>query len=100
MFRVGDNELINILFTVYTANFRKGSNKYTLFGKMRNPFLTFPLSICIIVLNMHRMVSNCQTNSDRESYVDDLHNFVDVDVFGNCGKLKCVRKNDYDPGQL
>jgi hypothetical protein len=67
---------------------------------MRNPFLTFPLSICAIVLNIHRMVSNCQTNSDRESYVDDLDNFVDVDVFGNCGKLKCVRKNDYDPGQL
>ena len=37
------------------------------------------------------MVSNCVTNSEREDYVDDLSNFIPVDIYGYCGKLKCTR---------
>jgi alpha-1,3-fucosyltransferase len=44
------------------------------------------------------MVSNCRTSSHREDLVNELQNFVGVDVFGNCGKLTCAKSNDYDPG--
>ncbi|XP_069690390.1 alpha-(1,3)-fucosyltransferase C-like [Periplaneta americana] len=38
-------------------------------------------------------VSNCQTRSHREQYVAELSKFIPVDVYGNCGNLKCDRRN-------
>ena len=35
------------------------------------------------------MVSNCETNSERELYVQQLQEFIDIDVFGKCGPLEC-----------
>ena len=37
------------------------------------------------------MVSNCKTTSGRQKYVKELRTFGDVDIFGNCGWLKCPR---------
>ena len=34
------------------------------------------------------LVSNCVTSSRRESYVKELQNYIDVDVYGRCGKSK------------
>ena len=46
------------------------------------------------------MVSNCVTNSKREVLVAKLQNFVQVDVYGNCGPFNCTKSGDYDPGKL
>lgn len=35
------------------------------------------------------MVSNCKTHGRRESYVQELKQYVNVDVYGNCGDLSC-----------
>lgn len=38
-------------------------------------------------------VSNCQTRSQREQYVNVLAKHVQVDVYGDCGSLSCDRDN-------
>eukprot|EP00095_Tigriopus_kingsejongensis_P002490 maker-scaffold64_size435223-snap-gene-2.27 protein:Tk02490 transcript:maker-scaffold64_size435223-snap-gene-2.27-mRNA-1 annotation:"predicted protein" len=35
------------------------------------------------------MVSNCHTNSERESYANELAKFINVTVMGKCGPMKC-----------
>ena len=37
-------------------------------------------------------VSHCKTSSDRESYVKELQKYIDVDIYGACGPLKCGTK--------
>lgn len=39
------------------------------------------------------MASNCETESGREKYVTALEKFIDVDIYGECGALRC----DKDP---
>ncbi len=34
------------------------------------------------------MVSNCGTHSERENFVEELQQFIDVDIYGECGPLK------------
>jgi alpha-1,3-fucosyltransferase len=45
-----------------------------------------------------RFVSNCDSVSGRENYVDDLRKYVNVDIFGRCGNLESklgkTRDND------
>lgn len=35
------------------------------------------------------IVSHCQTSSARELYVQDLQSYIDVDVYGKCGRTAC-----------
>ena len=39
-------------------------------------------------------VSNCKTPSNRETYVQKLGQYIDVDIYGGCGSLECHRYND------
>ena len=39
--------------------------------------------------NIMWFVSHCNTSSKRELYVDELKNHIDVDIYGDCGDLKC-----------
>lgn len=36
-------------------------------------------------------VSNCETHSERELYVEKLKQFIDVDIYGLCGSMSCSR---------
>jgi hypothetical protein len=38
-------------------------------------------------------VSNCKTPSKREKYVLDLQKYIDIDIYGSCGKYKCSRRD-------
>jgi len=42
------------------------------------------------------MVSNCNTHSNREDYVELLKKYIPVDVFGACGKHKCAKIEDHN----
>lgn len=42
------------------------------------------------------IVSNCDTHSNREDYVEILKKYVQVDTFGACGKLTCSRTEDHN----
>lgn len=40
-------------------------------------------------------VSNCGANNNRLEYAKELGKYIQVDIYGNCGKLKCFkRKSD------
>jgi alpha-1,3-fucosyltransferase len=41
------------------------------------------------------MVSHCKTHGLREKYVEELRKHIDVDIYGNCGKLSCKRHAKY-----
>lgn len=36
------------------------------------------------------MVSHCNTHGQRENYVKELINYIDVDIYGGCGNLSCA----------
>ena len=36
-------------------------------------------------------VSHCQTNNFREKYVESLRQYIDVDIFGKCSGVECLR---------
>ncbi len=40
------------------------------------------------------VVSNCHTHSRREDYVKIMQKYIDVDVYGACGPLKCKGNGD------
>ncbi|XP_034935390.1 alpha-(1,3)-fucosyltransferase C-like [Chelonus insularis] len=39
-------------------------------------------------------VSNCNSMSGREKYVDELEKYIDVDIYGFCGQKSCKRDQD------
>ncbi|XP_025192854.1 glycoprotein 3-alpha-L-fucosyltransferase A-like [Melanaphis sacchari] len=39
-------------------------------------------------------VSNCNPNSNRKNYVNQLAQYISIDVYGKCGKLQCPKAND------
>jgi hypothetical protein len=41
-------------------------------------------------------VSNCDSESKREVYVKELQKYIDVDVYGKCGPLKCNNNSCYE----
>ena len=41
------------------------------------------------------IVSNCNTDSDRERYVNELKKYIQVDVFGSCGTQLCSPKSSH-----
>lgn len=42
------------------------------------------------------MVSNCNSHSQRENYVAKLMEFIQIDVYGKCGQIKCSREMNQD----
>ena len=39
------------------------------------------------------IVSHCNSESDRERYVNELRKYIDVDIFGKCGERLCSTKS-------
>ncbi|GAV00600.1 hypothetical protein RvY_11426 [Ramazzottius varieornatus] len=45
------------------------------------------------------IVSRCKSGSKREDFVAELQKYIDVDVYGRCGPLRCTRGNGSDSCQ-
>lgn len=39
-------------------------------------------------------VSNCHTKNGRMEYVKELSKYIDVDIYGKCGKFSCERNRN------
>ena len=43
-----------------------------------------------------QFVTNCKTNSRREKVISKLSKLINIDIYGRCGPLKCIKKpKDY-----
>ncbi|XP_077289839.1 alpha-(1,3)-fucosyltransferase C-like [Arctopsyche grandis] len=40
-------------------------------------------------------VSNCRSNNGRESYVEELQKYIQVDIYGSCGPFRCPRNDEH-----
>ena len=92
----------------WTMSYRWDSDVPLLYGRIR-PLPSAPADeseVEILIRETHKwttnyaqnknktvawMASHCETNGLREKYVQELSKFIDVDVYGGCGKLKCAR---------
>uniref|UniRef100_A0A5S6QNM8 Fucosyltransferase n=1 Tax=Trichuris muris TaxID=70415 RepID=A0A5S6QNM8_TRIMR len=81
-----------------TMSFRRDSDIYSPFGylKLRNPPLKTSQSTWLsIAVSKRKMIvwaaSFCGTASQRELFVAELQKYVKVDVYGDCGPLKCPK---------
>lgn len=39
-------------------------------------------------------VSNCDTSNNRHEYVEELSKYIRVDIYGECGNLKCLKSEN------
>ncbi|CAL4065750.1 unnamed protein product, partial [Meganyctiphanes norvegica] len=41
------------------------------------------------------MSGHCRTHSRREEYIRELQKYIELDIFGTCGKKMCARKGSH-----
>ncbi|XP_076451164.1 alpha-(1,3)-fucosyltransferase C-like [Babylonia areolata] len=83
----------------WTMTYRRDSDFYFGYGDIVKPSRAMPVrDFTLLVKNKSKMaawfVSNCHTQSKREDFVSALKQFVDVDIYGNCGQLKCATEGN------
>ncbi|CAL1281013.1 unnamed protein product [Larinioides sclopetarius] len=88
----GINNKIHLLIT-----YRRDSDFYAPYGRIEKRKGTFTMPrFNASKRNVCWLVSNCQTSSSRETYVDQLKNFIDVDIYGTCGTKTCPYDHAFD----
>ena len=78
----------------WTMNYRTDADIPLLYGKVSsklNQSLPHRNIFSRKTKNVVWMASHCNTDSLRESYVQQLAKHIDVDVYGTCGNLTCPR---------
>ncbi|CAC5417657.1 unnamed protein product [Mytilus coruscus] len=74
----------------WTMTYRKDSEVFAPYGFVRKQLYIPKKNYTSIFLNKTRniawVVSHCQTISKRELYVKELSKYIDVDIYGACGK--------------
>lgn len=74
----------------WTMTYRKDSEVFTPYGFVRKRLHIPKKNYSSIFLNKTRniawVVSHCHTISKRELYVKELSKYIDVDIYGTCGK--------------
>lgn len=84
----------------WTATYRKDSDIVTPYEKfvLYDPTVkALPLHGVNYARNKTKMVawfvSNCATRNDRLGYANQLQNYIQVDIYGQCGQMDCPRQN-------
>ncbi|CAC5401660.1 unnamed protein product [Mytilus coruscus] len=74
----------------WTWSYRQDSEIFTPYGKLSKRIVPKEKNYTKIFQHKSKdvawMVSNCYTHSQRNRYVQKMKKFIDVDVFGKCGK--------------
>ncbi|XP_071181301.1 glycoprotein 3-alpha-L-fucosyltransferase A-like [Mytilus edulis] len=83
----------------WTMTYRKDSEGFSPYALLRKQ-LHIPIKNYTSIFrnktkNVAWVVSHCETPSKREVYVKELSKYIDVDVYGKCGK-SCLFKNKDD----
>ena len=87
-------------FVNWTATYRRDSvinTPYERFTPYDHNVIATPSVDVNYALNKTKkvawFVSNCVTRNGRLDYVKELQIYIDVDIYGACGPLKCTRKS-------
>ncbi|XP_076101290.1 4-galactosyl-N-acetylglucosaminide 3-alpha-L-fucosyltransferase 9-like [Mytilus galloprovincialis] len=83
----------------WTFSYRKDSEGFSPYAILRQQ-LQYPVTNYTAIFmnktkNIAWVVSHCRTQSKREAYVKELVKYIDVDIYGSCGK-PCSFKNKED----
>ena len=95
-------------FFNWTMSYRLDSDILLVYGRVRaqNPNLKNSKDVRQLIDKTHTstknyaknktksvawMATHCSTNGKRETYVEELKKYIDVDVYGGCGNLSCPR---------
>ncbi|VDI67889.1 glycoprotein 3-alpha-L-fucosyltransferase [Mytilus galloprovincialis] len=83
----------------WTLSYRKDSDGFSPYAVLRkqlkNPVTNYTAIFTNKTKNIAWVVSHCRTQSKREAYVKELVKYIDVDIYGGCGK-PCPSKNKED----
>ncbi|KAF8788076.1 Fucosyltransferase C like protein [Argiope bruennichi] len=80
-----------------TITYRRDSDFFAPYGKIEERKNTFTMpKFNASKRNVCWLVSNCQTSSHREQYVNELERYIDVDIYGNCGTKMCSHQHARD----
>ncbi|RWS26758.1 alpha-(1:3)-fucosyltransferase C-like protein [Leptotrombidium deliense] len=80
----------------WVMNYRLDSDVVTPYGYTKHRI--FPVPKRVIKHKKREiawMVSNCDTPSNREKFAEQLSNYVNVDIYGHCGKFNCPKEEYY-----
>ncbi|XP_061176543.1 glycoprotein 3-alpha-L-fucosyltransferase A-like isoform X2 [Saccostrea echinata] len=81
----------------WTMTYRRDSDITVFYGKVNKREIPLIRNYSEIFRKKKKTVawavSNCKTSSKREDYIQKLQKYIDVDIYGKCGKLKCGRKS-------
>lgn len=69
----------------------KQSNQSERFTRIDNSRVKEPHFFAQKKKSVAWFVSNCHTYSNREKYVDALSQYIDVDIYGSCGRHSCPK---------
>ncbi|EFX68498.1 hypothetical protein DAPPUDRAFT_63087, partial [Daphnia pulex] len=80
----------------WTMTYKRDSDIPLLYGRIEPEELSFLSPEDVHPLLPSWMASDCNTTSQRELYVKELKNYIEVDVYGECGNLTCDGPQCYD----
>ncbi|XP_062594217.1 alpha-(1,3)-fucosyltransferase fut-6-like [Saccostrea cucullata] len=77
----------------WTMTYRRDSDITVFYGKVGKRQIPLKRNYSEIFRKKKKTVawpvSHCKTPSKREDYIQKLQEYIDVDIYGKCGKLKC-----------
>ncbi|XP_076113590.1 4-galactosyl-N-acetylglucosaminide 3-alpha-L-fucosyltransferase FUT5-like [Mytilus galloprovincialis] len=96
MRKINRNQPWNDAFN-WTMSYRKDSDIFTPYAKLSKRLTPLKKNYTDIFKKKSKdvawIVSNCLAHSKRMRYVQMMKKYINVDIFGNCGKL-CTRTGD------
>nr|CAH8873236.1 unnamed protein product [Trichobilharzia regenti] len=95
----------------FTVTYRLDSTIYSSYGAYKpatladyNPSRRYPLPSRNYAKGKTKMVawfvSNCNAKSPRNQYVDELSNYISIDIYGRCGFKECLRSSENECFEL
>ncbi|KAI9563626.1 hypothetical protein GHT06_011090 [Daphnia sinensis] len=76
----------------WTMTYRKDSDILFSYGRIRKRTTSFVSKTSVNKTKLVAwMATQCKTDGRRESYIQQLRNYIDIDVYGLCGRLSCAR---------
>ncbi|XP_052080728.1 glycoprotein 3-alpha-L-fucosyltransferase A-like [Mytilus californianus] len=82
----------------WTMTYRKDSEAFSPYAFLKKqlhiPVKKYTSIFMNKTKNIAWVVSNCQTQSKRQAYVKELSKYIDVDIYGRCGK-PCLFKGEH-----